>query len=180
VEKLVPLLEGIDTVISAISAGDQLEQIPLVDAAKKAGVKRFVPCGFITVCPPGGVMRLRDDKEVVYQHIKKLGLGYTVIDVGYWYQISFPTLPSGKVDYAMPMPNTTIFGEDKHATAITDLRDIGRYVAKIIADERTLNQYVFCYGEVLFQKETFGILEELSGEKVEKTYVSYLVQASMC
>lgn len=47
--------------ISTITAGSQLAQISLIDAAKKAGVKRFIPCGFITVAPAGGVMKLRDD-----------------------------------------------------------------------------------------------------------------------
>jgi uncharacterized protein YbjT (DUF2867 family) len=60
VDDLVPLLEGIDVVISAIDAGHQTAQLNLADASKKAGVKRFVPCAFITVAPPGGVMDLRD------------------------------------------------------------------------------------------------------------------------
>lgn len=60
-------------------------------------------------------------------------------------------------------------------TAITDLRDIGRYVAKIIADERTLNKFVFCYGELLSQEETFGKVEELAGEKIERVFVCLLL-----
>jgi hypothetical protein len=56
----VPLLKDVDVVISAIDAGSQLSQLNLVDASKKAGVKRFVPCAFITVAPAGGVMDLRD------------------------------------------------------------------------------------------------------------------------
>jgi hypothetical protein len=54
------ILADIDVVISAVGPGAQLDQIPLADAAKKAGVKRFVPCAFMTVCPPGGVMWIRD------------------------------------------------------------------------------------------------------------------------
>jgi hypothetical protein len=60
IDALLPLLKDIDIVISAIDAGSQLSQLNLIDAAKKAGVKRFVPCAFITVAPPGGVMDLRD------------------------------------------------------------------------------------------------------------------------
>ena len=60
IDALVPLLKDIDVVISAIDAGSQLSQLNLVDASKKAGVKRFVPCAFITVAPPGGIMDLRD------------------------------------------------------------------------------------------------------------------------
>lgn len=60
VEELVPLMHRVDIFISAISGTALLEQMGIVTAAKRAGVKRFVPCGFVTVCPAGGVMRLRD------------------------------------------------------------------------------------------------------------------------
>jgi hypothetical protein len=185
-ESLARLLTGIDTMISAIDAGSQLAQIALADAAKLAGIKRFVPCAFITVCPPGGVMELRDQvcetikiyvpwaaqkdswylgsllqKEQVYQHIRKIYLPYTIIDVGYWYQLSFPSLPSGRVDYAFLGPRSfAIEGDGDAKTAITDLRDIGRFVANIITDERTLNKSVLCYGAVVSQKEAFRLLEE--------------------
>lgn len=60
-DELVAALEEIEVVISCVGPAEQQDQIPLAKAAKKAGVKRFVPCGFITVCPPGGVMWLRDE-----------------------------------------------------------------------------------------------------------------------
>jgi hypothetical protein len=59
-------------------------------------------------------------------------------------------------------------------TALTDLRDIGPYVAKIITDSRTMNKYVFCYGELLSQEALFAKMEELSGEKIERKYVYLL------
>lgn len=59
-DDLVKMLAAIDIVISAVGPFDQYSQIPLANAAKKAGVKRFLPCAFVTVCPPGGVMMLRD------------------------------------------------------------------------------------------------------------------------
>ncbi len=85
----------------------------------------------------------------------------------------FPTLPSGRVDYASHLhPNVTIWGDGDKKTALIDLRDLGRYVAKIVTDERTLNKYVFCYGQLLSQEEVFRKLEELSGEVIERKYVS--------
>ncbi len=60
-QELAPALAGIDIIISAIGPHDLLQQKTLVRAAKSAGVKRFVPCAFITVAPPKGVMLLRDD-----------------------------------------------------------------------------------------------------------------------
>ncbi|KAF7354699.1 Glycoside hydrolase [Mycena sanguinolenta] len=153
-EALVGALAGVDVLISAIDLKSQLVQIPLVTATKKAGVKRFVPCAFTTVAPPGGVMVLRDSKEEVYQHIRKSYLPYTIIDVGYWYQISFPTLPSGRVDYAsLFKTKTAIHNNGSMPNMFTDLRDIGRFVALIIKDTRTLNKSVFAYGELLSENE---------------------------
>ncbi|KAJ7819090.1 hypothetical protein B0H14DRAFT_3738323 [Mycena olivaceomarginata] len=84
----------LDELVKALT-GIDLAQLQLITAIKKAGVKRFVPCAFITVAPAGGVFELRDAKEQVYQDIWKQYVPYTIIDIGYWHQISFPTLPSG-------------------------------------------------------------------------------------
>ncbi|KAJ6479676.1 hypothetical protein C8R45DRAFT_1063245 [Mycena sanguinolenta] len=176
IEDLVGLLAGVDVLTAfrgAIDPGSLLAQIQLATAAKDAGVKRFVPCAFTTVTPPGGVMRLRDSKEQVYQHIRKLYLPYTIIDVGYWFQISFPTLPSGRVDYAAVVkPNVEVHAGGSKPTMITDLRDIRRFVALIINDPRTLNHSVFAYGDFLSENEIFELTESLSGEKIERKYVS--------
>ncbi|KAL4881354.1 hypothetical protein BJY04DRAFT_188713 [Aspergillus karnatakaensis] len=175
VEDLTKALTGTDIFISAIGPGDLLHQKTLVRAAKAAGVKRFVPCAFITVAPPKGAMLLREEKEEIYNEIKFVGLPYTVIDVGYWYQISFPAVPSGKADYAvgnLRKDANTIHGDGDAPNILTDLRDIGRFVARIVGDERTLNQYVVTIGEVLSEKEVFGIAEEVSGEKIQKDSIS--------
>lgn len=126
-----------------------LSQINIVTAAKKAGVKRFVPCGFATVCPAGGVMVLRDqvtslprtpqsiaDPKVERtnpQPHKTALSSYTFIDVGYWYQLSVPRLPSGRIDkYIFPDMNTVLHVDGEAPNLLTDLRDIGRFVARIV------------------------------------------------
>ncbi|KAJ6556549.1 hypothetical protein DFH09DRAFT_1164724 [Mycena vulgaris] len=173
VEALVESLAGIDVLISTIDAMGQLTQLSLATAAKRANVKRFVPCAFTTVAPPGGVMALRDNKEEVYQHIRRLHLPYTIIDVGYWHQLSFPTLPSGRVDYAVALkPNVEIHAGGIAPTMLTDLRDIGPFVARIIKDPRTLNKSVFTYSDLISENEIFALMEEMSGEIIERKYVS--------
>ncbi|KAL9090299.1 MAG: hypothetical protein Q9165_005332 [Trypethelium subeluteriae] len=169
-EALVPILKDIHTVISGIDALSQTTQLSLVQAAKKAGVKRFVPCAFITVCPPGGIMWIRDEKEIVYQEIWKARLPYTIIDCGFWHQVSFPSLPSGRTDYAQMMPRNTMPGDGNTPTLLTDLRDVGTYVARIIKDEQTLNKFVVTYSDELSQNEIFDIMDEISGEKIERNY----------
>lgn len=46
-------LKGTDTVIVVVYAGKLRLQHALIDAAKEAGVKRFVPCDFAHPCVRG-------------------------------------------------------------------------------------------------------------------------------
>lgn len=79
----------------------------------------------------------------------------------------------------MNTANDEIVGEGNTLTALTDLRDIGRYVAKIIVDDRTLNKMVFAYNVVMTQNEIYSLLEEISGEKIERHYVSAMGISSL-
>lgn len=110
-------------------------------------------------------------KEAVYNHIKQLSLPYTIIDIGWWYQLAYPRLESGKLDYAMTAANNEIIGEGNTPMALTDLRDIGRWVSRIISDDRTLNKMVFAYDTVMTQNQIYSLLEEISGEEVVRNHV---------
>ncbi|CVL01650.1 related to Isoflavone reductase homolog P3 [Fusarium proliferatum] len=171
-DEVARVLDGIDTVISAISAAGLLIQIPLINAARAAGVKRFLPCCFAPIMPPAGVLGLRDVKEQVINHVKKVKLPYTIVDIGYWYQLMLPRLPSGRIDYALPITLGGIPGDGDTPCAFTDLPDIGRWVARIIADPRTLNKMVFAYNTVLTMNQAYDLLEEASGEKTVRNYIS--------
>jgi len=76
-------------------------------------------------------------------------------------------------------PNTFIYGDSNVKNGITDLRDVGRYVARIIHDERTLNKFVYFFGDETSQEENFKLLEELSGEKITPQYVCILSTSSL-
>ncbi|KAJ4320122.1 hypothetical protein N0V84_006009 [Fusarium piperis] len=171
-EELVKVLTGQDVVVVALEPFDLEPHFALASAAKEAGVKRYIPSAFGSSCPPAGVMMLRELKERVINHIKKIYLPYTVIDVGMWYQIAIPRLPSGKIDYALTYSSDQVAEDGERASSVTDLRDIGKYVARIITDERTLNQYVFAYNEVWTQNQIWDHLEKISGEKIPRTSVS--------
>jgi hypothetical protein len=179
-EELSTALTGYDTVISAVNAENQLEQLKLADALASTGVKRFIPCGFTTICPPGGIMKIRDWKEEVHNRVFQHKIPYTVFDVGYWHQISFPRVPSGKVDYALFWMDAPLYGDGKAKNLLTDKRDIGRFLARIIKDERTINKRVFAYSDALSQNEIFTLMEKLSGEKIEPTIVSSEINSSQC
>ena len=64
-----------------------------------------------------------------------------------------------------------IVGDGNMPWALTDNRDIGKYVAKIIADPRTINKHVFAYGRMWTQNEVWNLLEKISGESIPRKYV---------
>jgi hypothetical protein len=98
----------------------------------------------------------------------RLKLPYTIIDTGFWHQLSFPKLSSGKTDKVHLYGGENIVYHDGNAkTLLTDLRDIGRWVATIIKDPRTLNKRVVTWSDELSQNEIFKLVEGMSGERVQ-------------
>ena len=172
VSDLVSHLAGIDTLISCLGANAQLAQLNWVDAAAQAGIKRFVPCGFTTISPRGGVMMIRDEKEEVHDRIFLRKVPFTIVDVGYWHQISYPTVPSGRVDYVQVAPVKEIYGDGKVKTLLTDKRDQGTWMARIVKDERTLNRRVVAWSDELTQEEMWEVVEKVTGESLPRNYVS--------
>lgn len=57
---LVRALSGVDVVVSAITFTELDSEIPLANAAKGAGVKRFLQSALMVVIPPRGVVDLRE------------------------------------------------------------------------------------------------------------------------
>lgn len=58
-----------------------------------------------------------------------------------------------------------IYGKGDKKNLYTDYRRIGDYVAQIIADERTINQYVIVWEEELTLEQAKTISEKASGEE---------------
>ncbi|KZF21394.1 isoflavone reductase family protein [Xylona heveae TC161] len=171
-EKLVDQLAGIDILISCITWEHLDLQVPWIEAAKEAGVKRFVPSEWVGPAPKG-VIDIKDKKLEILGVIQRAGLPYTIIDVGCWYQVFVPKVPSGKSDHGhMIYIDHRIVEDGNQKFALTDMADIGKYVAQIVSDPRTLNRHVFAYTEVLSMNEIWDVMARASGEDPPKDYVS--------
>ncbi|THY33273.1 isoflavone reductase family protein [Aureobasidium pullulans] len=171
IEELIKLLQNIDTVISCMSPASLKLQIPLIDAAVEAGVKRFLPCNFGTPSARG-ILALRDVKEDIHDHIFRQKLGYTIVDVGFWYQASIPRVPSGRFDRAIFMPLNDVYSGGFTPNMLIDARDVGKIVVRIIKDKRTLNKRVIAYGDIMSQNEIHKCIEDKTGEKLELIEIS--------
>ncbi|KAI0657639.1 NAD-P-binding protein [Cubamyces menziesii] len=172
-EKLTEALAGVDVFISTVVAWLIDEQKGAIRAAKAAGVKRVIPCDWAT---PGdkGVRGLHDQKLAIREFIQELGLPYTFIDVGWWMQVSLP-LPE-RSNSLLKESTNTIYGDGSKRILLTDLNHIGTYVARIIADPRTLNQAVMIWEEEPTQLEIREIGARVSAEgdalRARRAYVS--------
>ncbi|KAJ5575007.1 hypothetical protein N7450_008906 [Penicillium hetheringtonii] len=162
---LVSIITGFDTLINVIGPNDLVLEKKVLQPAKLAGIKGFVPCAFSTLAPPQGVTLLRDEREEIYNEIKSI-----VIDVDYEYPARYPIIPFGGIDSNL-MPETKIYGDGTAPNILTNVPDIGRFVARIIQSDRTLNRYVYTYGDVLSQKEAIQIGKEIIGMKVERKHI---------
>jgi len=147
---------NVDIIVSTLHFSQILNQIPLLKLAKSAGVRRFVPCDWGTASDPEGEMVLREVKESVRQSVRESQIPYTFIDVGYWFQVAVPEVFT--IDYC--------FGDGNVKTALTDLPDIGKFVARILLDDRTIGKYVFIWAEELSQNEIHKIVNKYSDKVV--------------
>ncbi|KAK1656501.1 hypothetical protein BDP81DRAFT_364641 [Colletotrichum phormii] len=173
IEAISGVVANVDVVISCLTLFSFQEEMNLIEASSKANVGRYIPSFWGPACAPRGVMMLRDKKQEFLDRIWDLHLPYTVVDVGWWYQLTLPALPSGRFRPMVEEYSTThIIGDGNTPWALTNNRDIGNFVSRIIADQRTLNKMVFAYGEVMTQNEAFDILEKVSGETVTREVIT--------
>ena len=64
-----------------------------------------------------------------------------------------------------------VVGHGNVKFALTDLPEIGKHVAQIVADPRTINRRVLAYTEVLSMNEIWDVMAKASGEEPPKDYV---------
>ncbi|KAI0628427.1 NAD-P-binding protein [Trametes polyzona] len=163
VPKLKEVLAGVSIIVSAVSGWSIPEQKDLFRAAKEVGVQRVVPCDFAM---PGkrGIRPAHDVKLEIRDFIQELGLPHTFIDVGWWMQLSLPLPTRSKAPEAVKALLYTLYGTGTQKLLVTDLNHIGTFVARIIADPRTLNRAVIVWEDQVTGLEAHKIGERVSGE----------------
>lgn len=118
-------------------------------------------------CCTEGLSLLNEQKEDIVNHLKRIRMPYTIIDIVYWHEIMIPRIELERLNHRA-LYSTFYFVDDGSALcATTYLSDVGRYVERIIADSRTLNRMVFAYGEITTQRAAVDMIERLNGEKCQ-------------
>ncbi|KAG9225644.1 hypothetical protein CCMSSC00406_0007501 [Pleurotus cornucopiae] len=164
-EKLEEHLAGVETLICTVLVW-VADQKPLFAAAKKLGVGRVVPSDFGPVAPKGA-MWMNDIKIGIHEYIEEIGLPYTFIYVGWWLTFMWPTPHSEHNTLDTPK---FYAGSKDQKLIYSTFPSIGKLVARIIADPRTINQTVVAHDGEITLRETWGIGEKVTGEDFSDYY----------
>ncbi|KAK1221108.1 hypothetical protein PQX77_016086 [Marasmius sp. AFHP31] len=162
-ETLKAHLKDVDTVIITTIPVPEGQQDNIIRAAKAANIKRLVPSDFASYAPPGS-MQFQDMKVRTQKYIIENNIPHTFIQVGIWPDATFP-LPHS-VDGG---PVANFFQKQFHGpgnvkTSWTALERVGEFVARIIADPRTLNKTVHTWDGEFTVDEAYELAGKLTGE----------------
>ena len=167
-DTLLPICEGVDVVVSAV--GNNQTTVPgqknAIDAAKKQGVKRFIPSDFSVdyrKLDYGDNDNL-DMRKQVFEHLTASGLEYTLILNGAFMDIiPTPYMPQFDLENGI----FKYWGDGETPVDMTTTEDTAKYVAEAVSDSELANTALEVAGEVLTMKQLKSAYESATGKKLE-------------
>ena len=79
-------------------------------------------------------------------------------------QLYLPVPPSPDLSPQLIAMANSVYGTGEHKNLLTDLRHIGAWVARIVADPRTLNHAVMVWEDEVAQRDALEIGDRVSGK----------------
>lgn len=170
-------LQGVSSVISTISStfsrqeGDSILTVDyegqknLIDAAKMAGVKKFI---YISFCPMQQDFPLQRAKRDIENYLQQSDINYTVLQPTCFIDVWLS--PGLGMDY--PNAKATIYGDGKNKTSWIAIKDVAAFAVAALEQEAAHNKIIELGGpEALSPLEVVKIFEEQSGRKFELEFV---------
>ncbi len=173
VESLTEALKGQDALISNVGGQALGDQNKLIDAAAKAGVKRFIPSEFgsdTTSARTRELVPIFNPKyeTVNYLKRKESEISWTSPVTGMFFDWG---LNIGFMGFNVKEKKATLFDKGENKASMSSLSFIGQAVVKMLENpELTKNQYVFIAGLTVSQKEILAGLEKVTGSKFDVSY----------
>lgn len=122
-------------------------------------------------------------KLAIRDFIREQGVPYTFIDIGWWMQLYLPLPLRSKAPTEFKAITWRLFGQGEARNLVTNCDHTGTYVARIIADPRTLNHSVIIWDDKISRLEAQETGERVSGEgealKARRVYVSLFPRCSL-
>lgn len=170
--------QGKTAVISTASAslsrqaGDDIDSVDLhgqrslIDAAKAAGVAKFVYISFSSNMTTDGPVTAA--KRLVEQHLIESGLNYTILRCGFLMEIM--VAPIVGFDYANA--KAVVYGSGENALSLLSMDDVARMVALCLDSPAASNAMIEFGGPApVTLHELVAVFEEVSGRPFEMQHV---------
>ncbi|KAJ5816379.1 hypothetical protein N7447_008612 [Penicillium robsamsonii] len=161
--------KGQDVVISAVGASAFGEQKKFVDAAIRAGVKRFIPSEFSANSQNEAVLQLQPifgPKKELVEYLKNKetdGLTWTGIASSGLFDWG---LTNGFLEFDIASHTATIWDGGNKSFTLTNQKALGEAVASVLLHpDETRNQFLFIASVETTQKDILAALEEELGVK---------------
>jgi uncharacterized protein YbjT (DUF2867 family) len=165
---------AVEVVISAVGGMQIADEARLVEAAKDAGVQRFVPSDFgldPAASGPGSCV-LFDAKKAVQDSVKAAGIPYTFIHANgfftYWaFSLGDLTRLGGK----LPPDEVNVYGDGNVMGALNSVPDIATVTVRAVHDPRMRNQELHIRANTITQNLLIALWQTASGRTVARVGV---------
>jgi NADH dehydrogenase len=164
----------ISTASASISrqAGDSIQtvdldgQCSLIDAAKAAGVARFVYISFSSNMTTDGPVTAA--KRAVEQHLMASGLDYTILRCGFLMEIMIAPI----VGFDYGNAKAVVYGTGENALSLLSMDDVARMAVRCVDRPEAANAVVeFGGAEAVTLHQVVRTFEEVSGRPFEVQHV---------
>lgn len=166
-ESLKKALTGSQVVISAVSPFAMDAQLPVVPAAKAAGVELFVPAEYGVYVTEG----LNGFKKQVQDALKAADLPYTIFYTGLFYSYAPYTLG---IDF--DKASIRVVGDGKTKFSLVSREEAGHFVGHVVSTApKAALQWakIPLEGDRLSGLEVAALVEKKAGKKVTIDFVDY-------
>lgn len=149
-----------------IAVTDQDGQLALVDAARAAGVERFV---YVSVSGNlGGDDALTRAKRTVEQRLRESGMTYTILRPTFFTEIWL----SPALGFDFPNARATIYGSGEQAMSWISLGDVAEFAVRGVRDPAAASAVIELGGpEALTPHDVVRVFEEEGGRPFELQHV---------
>ncbi|KAG8759841.1 hypothetical protein FRC12_009682 [Ceratobasidium sp. 428] len=190
---IIKALEEVDTVVATVAATALVSaQVPLIKAAKKAGVKLYFPSEYGSVgriqldlnvampltCVLKYFREFEDDsspspiiqaKKTVLKTAKEVGLPVAVVSNGGFPECCF--IPP--IGYAFAQKKATIWGDGNAKHSWTTVRDVAQWVANVLETvpiEQLQDKHFRIQGDLASSNEVVRLWEKKHNDKLQVEY----------
>ncbi|MCJ1352924.1 MAG: hypothetical protein MMC33_002908 [Icmadophila ericetorum] len=166
--ELEAAFKGQDAIVSTVGSPGKKRQTNMIDAAVKAGVKRFIPAEFgSNSANPGAVEAIpfiMDDKAKVVKYLKtkeKDGMTWSALCTGPFFDWC---LKVGLLGFKLSTQSATLYSGGTTKYSSTNLSAVGTAVVNILLKpSETANRYLYICTSTASQLDLLAALEKATG-----------------